>query len=584
MSLSRLATFFVSGFLVSLGTALPRVCASELKAVSRFQPTHKSPAYVLLTYRGDTPDKAPLSVRGEDREEIYFIVGAERFEDGSHEYDVVARSRHPLPRRLRVDLGEQSVSFSVDWSDAPEDTALADKWKEIARRHFESMRSADRLTAFSRYALHRLNVGEDGANDFLRAQNLPFRRHEDLDLMTGAVAIEESLQLDRLRGAVRNRDLKADVPLRSVEGVTIKTHPWEKMLAGRRPDPDPIERFVPLDQYAFEASSFASFLELSDWIDEYGSPLLYWMERSAIDSGVKERLERQLCLPASTLARTLGPLVIGRVAATGGDLFLREGSDLTLIFQLKSDGLFLANLEKNRVAVRTAFPNVRNVEERHRDHAINGLVSKRREVSSYSAVVDGYALVSNSLVGLKKCLDSHDGKVPSQADGLDRRFVRTLLPRETKEDVFLFLSDPAIRRIVSPELKLRENRRLECSTSLRTIAHAAAWRHVRGEARGRSLEELIGSGDLPVEILYCPDRGEFGLVEDGRSGTSSVHGSVDFLTPNSELELDLITREEKEAYDRFRTSYQQYWSRFLIRSASRSSLATRSVSRRLSCR
>jgi hypothetical protein len=334
------------------------------------------------------------------------------------------------------------------------------------------------------------------------------------------------------------------------------------MLAGRDPQPHPIERLLPLDQYAFEAASFASLIELADWMDAYGSPLLEWAEEKAEDARVKERLERQLCLPASALARKLGPMVIGRVAATGGDPFLREGSDFTLVFELKAPALFLANLEKNRAAAEATQRDAARTETRRREHTIRGLVTPMREVSSYSAVVSDYAVVSNSLAGLERVLDAHDGWIESQDDGLDRKFVRTLLPRGGGEDAFLFLSDAAIRRLVGPDLKLRESRRLECSASLRTLAHAAAWRHLRGGEPAADIAALLADGDLDRELLFCPDGGAYRLLLGGRAGACSVHGTLEFLTPNAELALERVTSEEKLAYERFRDTYQAYWSRF----------------------
>ena len=40
---------------------------------------------------------------------------------------------------------------------------------------------------------------------------------------------------------------------------------------------------------------------------------------------------------------------------------------------------------------------------------------------------------------------------------------------------------------------------------------------------------------------------------------SSVYGSLDFLTPISELSIDKVTAGEQQAYERWRDQYQQYW-------------------------
>ena len=143
------------------------------------------------------------------------------------------------------DLGGRSLRFQVDWAGAKDDGTLPGAWEEAARAHFEALRSAGVLSAFAQHALGRLQpaAASAGEGNFLRSQDLRFGRSSAFDLTTGAVAIEESLQLERLRGTGRNRGLPADVPLASVEGVTIRSHPWEEMLKGKRPEPHPIERF-----------------------------------------------------------------------------------------------------------------------------------------------------------------------------------------------------------------------------------------------------------------------------------------------------------------------------------------------------
>ena len=552
---------FGSVFLAALAVPSDAVGARLLMPRARYDARAGEHFFELGVEVAGVPPSAAsaLGVRSLDRPDAYLIVDA----SGS---EIVVRGAvaGELPRSFIVEVAEQRQRVDVDWSGAASDPMLTSRWRSSLREHFRGLLEDDSIAAFARFAIVRLDGSGSDSNreSFLRAQDLTRRSASTFDLTTGAIAIEESLQLERLRGTGRARNQTADTPLASIEGVTIRSHPWTEMLAGRDPSSAPIERFLPLDQYAFEARSFSALLELADWMDAYGTPLVEWTEERADDSGVKARIERQLCLPASAVARKLGPLVIGRVAATGGDPFLREGADLTLVFELKAAPLFFANLEKNRALAETHHPHTRRVELAYRDHQVRGIESPLRDISSYSALVDGHGLVSNSLAGLYRALDAFDGKTPSQDEGLDRKFVRTQLPSGDGEDAFLYLSDDAIRHLTGPALKLRESRRLECSASLRTIAYATAWRHVRGATPASDLAELSVAGDLPSELLFCPDAGRYSLVDDRRSGACSLHGSLEFLTPNVEIDLKYVTQEEKQAYERFRATYQSYWSRF----------------------
>src|ERR671935_2781354 len=105
-------------------------------------------------------------------------------------------------------------------------------------------------------------------------------------------------------------------------------------------------------------------------------------------------------------------------------------------------------------------------------------------------------------------------------------YIRTLMPRGAKEeDGFIYLSDPFIRRLVGPQLKLTERRRVLCYNHLRMIGHAALlYRTQHGKVPG-SLEELAKAGCAPGEFgkgdLVCPDGGRYALADDGLTGTCS---------------------------------------------------------------
>src|SRR5262249_49723219 len=65
---------------------------------------------------------------------------------------------------------------------------------------------------------------------------------------TGAAAISESLQLQRMLGQ-RRKEGPRTIDIARVTGIDIAEHPWAKMMAGRKPDPEPLARLVPHDNY-----------------------------------------------------------------------------------------------------------------------------------------------------------------------------------------------------------------------------------------------------------------------------------------------------------------------------------------------
>src|SRR5262249_54246198 len=150
---------------------------------------------------------------------------------------------------------------------------------------------------------------------------------------TGAAAITESLQLRRMLGE-RRQEGPRTIDVAKVRGIDIAEHPWAKMMEGRQPDAEPLAKLVPHDNYYLHFKSFAKFIEMGDLLDQWGTTAVRAYEVQATDYRLRERYEKQLCLKTSLLGRTFGPLVIKGLAVTGNDGYLREGSDLAVIFHV----------------------------------------------------------------------------------------------------------------------------------------------------------------------------------------------------------------------------------------------------------
>src|SRR5262249_39603400 len=116
------------------------------------------------------------------------------------------------------------------------------------------------------------------------------------EMTTGATALTESLALRRMlgRGGLDRDERIIDVA--RLPGIEIAQHPWNKMMAGKTPDPEPLAKLVPHDNYYVAFKSVRKFLEFNDQLDEWGTSLIRAYEVTSRDYGLKERYERQLCL------------------------------------------------------------------------------------------------------------------------------------------------------------------------------------------------------------------------------------------------------------------------------------------------
>ena len=102
----------------------------------------------------------------------------------------------------------------------------------------------------------------------------PQDREVDLfSLFSGALAVQESLQLDAMRGQANPRlgrmsdPTKNTVKIAALEGPSVKSHPWDKMLAaqlvsGKQPEIGPLDLCVPEDQYYLHFRTLSKLLDM----------------------------------------------------------------------------------------------------------------------------------------------------------------------------------------------------------------------------------------------------------------------------------------------------------------------------------
>jgi hypothetical protein len=432
------------------------------------------------------------------------------------------------------------------------------------------------------------NRGRRGAN----------RRAEEVDLFSlfsGSLAVQESLQADTMLGdgaiersappqvrakgeadpaaALRRQQeavakrRKERVAIASLTGPTVKSHPWEQMLAGKQPAISTLARSVPDDYYFVEFRSLNKLLDAVDVSDLWSKYLFNQAVQEARTQRVGDRLKTQLVIQTNPLLRPVYDLVVESVAVTGSDIFLAEGSDVTILFRIKQRDLFKARMDgfledavKNRPDVKRTTDNLEGTPFVH-------LESPDRTVNVFSAYPTPELHVrSNSRTAFERVLNAIRGQdgVHRLGDTKEFAYIRTLMPQGAEEeDGFIYLSDPFIRRLVGPQVKLTERHRLLCHNHLTMMGHASLLYRTQNGEKPASLEMLAKSQCAPGVFgkgdLACPDDGQYSLAEDGVTGICSKHGRVRALTPCCETPVETVSGLEADAYKAFLTDYNQYW-------------------------
>ena len=415
-------------------------------------------------------------------------------------------------------------------------------------------------------------------------QREPDRRNQvDLfSIFTGALAVQESLQLDTMRGPDRarpkddmtERKLKEIVEIAKLTGPTIKAHPWKKMLGDKKPDVSPLAKLVPADFYFAEFRSLSKLTELMESGDLWAVHLGSQSSREARSTQVGERLRTQLAIEVNKALRPLYDAVVEEVAVTGSDLFVAEGSDVTMIFKLRQPDLFKLRSDGFLASAEKKHKDARRKEDKFLDVSYVHLSTPDRSVNVFSAYPEpNLHIRSNSKDGFFRVLEAYKGKtatgkeVHRLADATEFAYIRSLMPRGAKEeDGFVYLSDPFIRRLVGPQVKLTERRRVLCYNHLRMIGHASLLYQTEHGQPPASLDDLIKAECLPGKPnegeLVCSDGGKYTLSADGCHGVCSHHGHAHSLVPCIETPLAWVNGIEAEEYKVFLDQYNSYWRTF----------------------
>lgn len=382
---------------------------------------------------------------------------------------------------------------------------------------------------------------------------------ETLGLFSGGRAVSENLQLDRLLPAAAAGEATVDIS--SLEGISIPEINWDELTADIAPQIDPLARYIPADQHVLFFPTFQAMVRTMDEAAQWGAPLLFLIEQRAEDAETREKYQRQLCLSIDAVSRLVGQQVIGSVAFTGSDPYLRTGTDVAVLFEAPSPDV-LAKLigTKQRAAVR-AHSECREVAGKTGGLEYTGVVTPDRHICSYMAMLGDSVVVTNSLAQLRRVGQAGAEQTDSIAELPEYRFFRDRYNRtDPEETALLIVTDATIRRWCGPKWRIAASRRT------RAAAIMAAY-------QAEHLESLVAGNVAPRQLeteLSVSGLGRLQVTSGGVS--SSAYGTLEFLTPISELELGRVTPREAELYRGWRDGYQRYWRQFFDPIAARFSI------------
>jgi hypothetical protein len=483
--------------------------------------------------------------------------GAPRvWEKPQHGFVVVARSaaegdlRGNLYLPKSDDSGKVRVSFVIPANEAG-DNGQAFNMAKAA--YYDWLQ--DRQIAGTAWFRHQRRVARGGmpeGDDDQPARNARFNRGRDrgveatFDLFSGGRAVRENLQLDRQLQLRGKDDELVDVD--SIEGIAVQQIDWKPLLKDAEPELDPLARLIPADQHVVFFPSFAAATRLSDELGRQGTALARLLVSRSEDERVRERYERQLCLPLSALARLLGPRLISSVALTGSDPYLFTGTDVAVLFETTQPAA-LEKLLLGRAALAAKDADgAKPISGKAEGLSYTGFRSPDRRVSCYIARLEGAVVVTNSPWQLTRLSAVASGESEALTALDEYKFFRQRYPLGHAEETALcFLSDAAIRRWSGPRWRIAASRRLREAAVMSELTADFLDQIVTGKLEPGPVET-----DLPLDAGDQLRLSQYGVV-------SANDGTLEFQTPIVEMAMDQVTKAESEAYITWREGYQRNW-------------------------
>jgi len=333
-------------------------------------------------------------------------------------------------------------------------------------------------------------------------------------------------------------------PIAELPQVDVKSHPFEQMLGGAAGGRLPLAERVPADRFFVwfgKPAAFFPFIEQGgDFLFRSGS----LASGSFADDDLNNRYLRRLGLDGKRGRKFLESGEVLELALVAPDLFFVDGTDLTVIMRVKRPDKVAAKMKDLGVA----------------DIKIDGISEKPLPSgrSAFWARQADLLLVSTSRAEIDAvlALAAVDG-AGSLGRSAEFRYMLTRLAPRKETRAYVYFSDAFIRRMVSPQVKIGQLRRLHARAEMELITAGALLYRLDGGREKPTIETLIRLGYVPAGV--APDTCR---LRDDLSVSSTVWGSPAELAALGAVPVAAATPVEAAAYRSYVEEYTRYWRQY----------------------
>jgi hypothetical protein len=304
------------------------------------------------------------------------------------------------------------------------------------------------------------------------------------DVLGGRAAVRETLQMQVLRGGSRGPQERT-VPVETLKGVDVKSHPFEQMLGGQTGGELPLAALAPADRffvYVAKPGAILPFLEEgADFLSRFGTAVT----GNSVEYDLKSQYLARLGMDDKWGRMFLASGAVKDLALIAPDLFFVDGTDVTLAIRLAGPMV---------TAVVTPLLKIIGVTGLTADNTVQRDLPNGR--CAVWAMRGNLLFVSTSAKEMSAVLALQaNGGAASLGKSAEFRYMLTQLAPGAETRFFAYLSDPFIRHLVGPRTKIGQLRRIRARAVLS-----------RRGVRGRADSDGVRAGGVRGRRAHAGER------------------------------------------------------------------------------
>jgi hypothetical protein len=390
-------------------------------------------------------------------------------------------------------------------------------------------------------ALYGVNPEELGVVAGFSGRRERGRNASIFNVLGGRAAISETLQMQDIAAPQASTPDGAPTPISGIPGVEVKSHPFEEMLGAKEGGRIALAGVIPADRF------FAYFPQpagLISWLDG-GAEFLFNAGSSttgrSLEYGLGARYTAALGMERQWMRRLLDSGAVEEIAIALPDLFLIEGTEVTVVARLKNPTIAAALLK---------LIGINNLD--------TTTVRKGPDGStSHWARRGDLLLISTHAGELGRVLELEAaGGKGSLGQSAELRYMLTKLPLRDSTKAFVYLSDPFIRHLVGPETKIPQHRRIRARGEMEALVAGSLLYQFDGHQGGNAADLLA------KKYVSAPRIATDAVLDPSSAVVSKTFGPLPRMHSLMDLDITAATAEETAAYRQYLENYNRFWRRF----------------------